>query len=94
MVGGYHQNVLRLHLFHKAPEPMVKLRKGPGVARGVVPVSVDHIEVHEVHEAKPGEVLFLELGSALHSDVVGTGAVGFRNALPRENVVNFADADG
>ena len=94
MVGGDHEHVVLFHFCHKSAEPFIKFGKGVCISFRIVSVTVNHIEIHKVDEAKTFKILLLEFGGFFHSDVVGTGAVCFGNAFSGEDIKNLSDADG
>ena len=58
MVGGNHHQILVSQLLQEGRQPPVKLRQGSGIAVDVPAVAIEHVEIHQVDEAKPVEVLF------------------------------------
>src|ERR1043165_7101981 len=50
MVGGDHEQVVRLHAVQKAGNPAVELLERERVTGGVAPMSVERVEIDEIGE--------------------------------------------
>ena len=60
MVGGYHQEVIRLHRSKELGQPEIEFLERRGISGHVAAVAVLGVEVEEIHElesavAKPSE---------------------------------------
>ena len=70
MVGGDDENVVRAQLRHSRAEPGVKGVQSLGISYGILAVTVFHIKVNEIDEAKSVEIAVKKLVRLRHSLVV------------------------
>ena len=81
-------------MLHECAELHVELRCRACIACNVAPVPIRHVEIDEVDEAQPREVLLLNAKCLFHT--VGVALVdtrAARDAAPREDVADLADGD-
>ena len=90
MVGGDHHHVVLAKGGQERTQPAVELRQGGGVAVDVPAVAVEHVKVHQIHEAQAVKIPGGIVRRMRHA--VGVGFVEHALRVPPsgENVVNLA----
>ena len=82
-----------MKLSEEARQPLVKFVQRLRVAIDVSAVAVEHVKVHEIHEAKARKVL-VRVGHRFFQPVGVSRRVGkLRHAAAGENIMDLADGD-
>ena len=90
MVGGDHHHVVLPQSGQERAQPAVELRQGGGVAVDVPAVAVEHVKIHQIHEAQPVKIPCGIVHRVRHAVSVGLVEHVLRVPPSGENVVDLA----
>ena len=93
MVRGDHQVVFRPHPHHQLPKLYIHLIQGVHIPVNIVAVAIEHIEIHQVDEAKPCEIFLQDFHRLLHILLVSLVGIRSGQPFPGENILDLPHAD-
>src|SRR6266581_1239259 len=93
MIGGDQQQVARRHGSQQRREKNIEFFQGPGKSLHVLPVPIEHVEIHEVRENEAGVLRTECRMQLLHAVGVVPGGDVALDAPAVVDVVNLADAE-
>ena len=91
MVGSDDQVVVFPHFRKELAEPSVERRHRGGVSPHIVSMTVGHIEIDEIHEAKPAKIPICDSNGLIHAVVVIYGAIALGHTSSGKNIVYLPD---
>ena len=92
MVGGYYHQVAFMHLRHYVGQPLVEIFKRFRIARNIIAVAVEHIEINKVSEYKIRLAVLQKVYCGLYTVVIILCVVDKAKAALAEYVLYFANA--
>ena len=93
MVSSDEKDIFLIHPLHHLRKICIKIFQSFRVSFRIVPVSVEHIEIHQVHEQEPVKSLFQIRYRCLYPFSVVLRVVYFCKPSPVKDILNLTYAD-
>ena len=90
MIGSDHQNIVISHPFHKGSQLTVKCCRRLCIAFPIVPVSVHHVKIHQIHKTDSVKIYILCLDGFFHSVHIILDTLCMLDSLSCKNIIDFS----
>ena len=93
VIGRDQQHILRLHRRQEIPQLAVEHRRRCRIAIHIAPMTIFHIEIHQVHEAQAVEIILLRRQRLFHPIDIARNRDMTADAAAGKDIRDLADAD-